>query len=64
MRLLLESAMKRRPEASTATPEGAFRDAEIAGPPSPEKPWVPFPATVVMSPPGDADASAVAPVRR
>src|ERR1700683_507561 len=50
IRLLYLSAMKIFPEASTATPEGLFNDAEVAGPPSPDKPAVPLPATVVMIP--------------
>jgi hypothetical protein len=47
--------MKRFPEASTAILVGRARlnDAEVAGPPSPELPGVPLPATVVMIPPGD-----------
>src|SRR5665213_2281490 len=45
--------MKRSPEPSTAIPSGAYSEAEVAGPKSPEKPWVPLPATVVMVPPGD-----------
>ena len=50
IRLLKVSAMKRFPAASTATPLGSFNDAEVAGPPSPEKPSTPLPATVVMMP--------------
>src|SRR5580692_8446185 len=55
MRLLLVSAIKRLPEASTATLAGLFNNAEVAGPPSPEKlplftPSAPLPATVVMTP--------------
>jgi hypothetical protein len=42
--------MKRFLEASTATPLMLFNDAEVAGPPSPEKPRDPLPATVVMMP--------------
>ena len=49
-RPLLESAMKRLPAESTATPLGPFRAALVAGPPSPEKPSFPLPATVVMIP--------------
>ena len=41
IRLLMVSAMKRFPEASTATPLGKLNDAEVAGPPSPEKPDAP-----------------------
>src|ERR1019366_2526671 len=50
IRLFLESAMKRFPEASAAIPRGSYNDSEVAAPPSPEKPAVPFPATVVMMP--------------
>jgi hypothetical protein len=53
IRLLPESGMKRSPEASTATPPGPNNDAEVALPPSPEKPAVPLPATVVMMPLAD-----------
>ena len=47
--------MKRFPEVSKATPVGLFNSAEVAGPPSPEKPPVykpeiPLPATVVTIP--------------
>ena len=52
IRSLKVSAMNRSPEASVATPWGAYRDANVANPPSPEKPWFPLPATVVMVPPG------------
>jgi hypothetical protein len=48
----MPSEMKMSPEESTATPYGAASSAEVAGPPSPEKPlllWVP--ATVVITPP-------------
>ncbi len=38
--------MTRFPEWSTATDEGKPRFAAVAGPPSPEKPGVPVPATV------------------
>ena len=53
MRLLARSEMYRFPEASTARPFGVFNDADVAGPPSPEKPWVPLPATVEIIPLGD-----------
>src|ERR1039458_6074014 len=53
IRLLPLSATKRFPEASTATPLGPFNSAEVAGPPSPEKPLLPLPATVVMMPLAD-----------
>src|SRR5664280_2025204 len=44
--------MYRLPAASTARPIGATRHAWVAGPPSPQKPLVPLPATVVMVPSG------------
>ncbi len=48
---LLVSAMKRFPKLSTATPEGSFNVALVAGPPSPEyQQEVPVPATVEMTP--------------
>ena len=51
MRLLAVSAMYRLPAESTATPrEGLFNCALVAGPLSPPKPGVPFPATVVITP--------------
>ncbi len=51
MRLLKVSARYRLPAASTATPPGSLRVALVAGPPSPENPTLPLPATVVMIPP-------------
>src|SRR6266404_5481246 len=45
--------MKRFPEASTATAAGWHSDAEVACPPSPEKPDFPLPATVVITPFGE-----------
>jgi hypothetical protein len=57
IRLFPVSVTKRFPEASTATPWGMYNDAEVAGPPSPEKPLhggehaPTVPATVVMMPP-------------
>ncbi len=42
--------MKRLPDPSTATPDGQASWALVAAPPSPEKPCVPVPATVVMIP--------------
>ena len=51
IRLLPESAMYRFPAASTAIPSGNRSWAAVAGPPSPENPLVPLPATVVMVPP-------------
>src|SRR5437016_802664 len=53
IRLLKVSAIKRFPEASTATPIGRFNAAEAAGPLSPENPAVPLPANVMITP--DAD---------
>src|SRR6516165_9706379 len=50
MRRLNESAMYRLPAESTATLSGLDNLALIAGPLSPLKPAVPFPATVVMTP--------------
>ena len=47
---LRESAMNTLPEESTATPVGVFNVAAVAGPPSPEEPAVPVPASVVMIP--------------
>src|SRR5664280_654782 len=51
-RLLPASAMYRLPAASTNRPYGMSRHAWVAGPPSPQKPLVPLPATVVMVPSG------------
>ena len=48
MRLLLVSAIKISPLASTATPWGLLNLAAVATWPSPEKPAVPLPATVMM----------------
>src|ERR1019366_6166739 len=42
--------MYRLPAASTAAPEGTNNSALVAGPPSPEKSGVPFPATVLIMP--------------
>ena len=42
--------MKRSPDASTATSEGASSSAAVAGPPSPAKPATPLPASVVITP--------------
>src|SRR5947199_199911 len=50
IRLLPKSAMKRFPDPSTATPDGPASRADVAGPPSPLKPDVPLPATVVIKP--------------
>src|ERR1700675_47758 len=49
-RLLPESATYRLPAKSTATLEGEFNWALVAGPLSPLKPVVPFPATAVIAP--------------
>src|SRR6266700_8335571 len=46
IRLLPVSTTSRSPAASTATPSGRLSSAPRAGPPSPENPPVPFPATV------------------
>src|SRR5664280_592050 len=51
-RLLAKLAMYRLPAASTNRPYGMFRHVWVAGPPSPQKPLVPLPATVVMVPSG------------
>jgi hypothetical protein len=50
MRLLLKSAMKRLLKPSTTTAAGAASCAAVAGPPSPLKPYVPVPATVLITP--------------
>ena len=51
IRLLFVSAIYRLPAPSMATPPGGFAScALVAGPPSPEKPAVPFHATVVIIP--------------
>ena len=42
------------PDASTATPTGKYRPADVASPPSPVYPLVPSPATVVMIPSPDS----------
>src|SRR5579871_2203440 len=52
IRLFRVSAMYTLPAASTATARGPLSMALVASPPSPEKPAWPFPATVVMVPPG------------
>ena len=49
-RLLKLSAMKIWPTLFTRMPEGKFNCAEVAGPLSPEKPGVPVPAMVEMTP--------------
>ena len=50
MRLFSVSPMYRLPAESTATPVRSLNWALVAGPPSPLKPCVPFPATVVITP--------------
>ena len=50
MRLLPWSPIYKLPTASTARPSGRASCALVAGPPSPEYPSEPFPATVVMMP--------------
>src|SRR5438876_199005 len=50
MRELYPSAKNRFPARSRATPADAYSQALMAGPPSPEKPKPPAPATVVMIP--------------
>jgi hypothetical protein len=50
IRSLSVSEIRRSPALSTATPCGWPSSAPMAGPPSPEYPYVPFPATVVMAP--------------
>src|SRR5580658_4888265 len=50
MRKLPESALYRLPAESTATLEGPDNCALVAGPLSPLKPCLPFPATVVITP--------------
>src|SRR5271157_3239593 len=49
-RLPDRSAMKRLPAASTATPNGKFREASAAGPLSPVDDAAPLPATSVRMP--------------
>src|SRR5262249_57417908 len=50
MRALPVSALKRFPALSTATALGPVNCALMAGPPSPEDPGEPLPASVVMIP--------------
>src|SRR3974377_321638 len=52
IRLLLKSAMKRLPAQSKARPVGELSFAEVAGPPSPEKPSDAVPTTVLITPSG------------
>src|SRR6266404_3614358 len=49
-RALPTSAMKRLPAVSAARPRGSLSRALAAGPPSPEKPAWPVPATVRIVP--------------
>ena len=49
-RLLSVSAINRLPSLSRTMPQGKLRLAPVANPPSPEKPFIPFPTTVVMMP--------------
>src|SRR6266545_749852 len=51
--LLASSDMYTPPSRPAATPLGLLKVAAVAGPPSPEFPQLPFPAIVVMMPPGD-----------
>src|SRR5260221_8201271 len=44
--------MNRWPDESTATPTGKLNCADVAGPPSPEKPPTPAPATALIPPEG------------
>src|ERR1039457_3665409 len=50
MRTPSVSAIYKSPAVSTATPKGLFSWALVAGPLSPPKLIVPFPATVVITP--------------
>src|SRR5204863_287269 len=50
-RLFAVSAIRVAPFAAIATATGALKPAAVAGPPSPLKPAVPVPATVVIAPP-------------
>ena len=51
-RLFCSSAISRSPEGVTAMPFGALSRAALAGPPSPESPRIPSPASVVITPSG------------
>src|SRR5262245_12546533 len=53
IRELPVSAIRNPPAGSAATPLGAEIAAAVAGPPSPENPDVPLPATVVIMPVAD-----------
>ena len=50
MRLFSLSAIRNPPSGVIAMPPGDESCAALAGPPSPAKPWMPLPATVVMTP--------------
>ena len=50
IRSFLVSRINTLPLVSTHSPLGSFKEARIAGPPSPPKPAVPFPAIVAMIP--------------
>ena len=52
-RLLPRSAIRKPPSAVGSTSSGQFSRALVAGPPSPEYPAVPVPATVVICPLGE-----------
>ena len=52
MRELNMSVTKRRPDASSVTPQVSAISAAAAGPPSPEKPKIPLPAMVAIFPLG------------
>src|SRR2546425_132691 len=56
--------MYRFPAPSTATPDGWYSCAAVAAPPSPPKPYVPLPATVVISPVAAVTAGGACPARR
>jgi hypothetical protein len=52
IRWLPTSAIRKPPSGVGATANGMFSSADVAGPPSPLKPWTPVPATVVIVPLG------------
>jgi hypothetical protein len=52
MRLLPVSAIRNEPSGRAATSRGALSVAPVAASPSPPKPALPFPATVVITPAG------------
>src|SRR5581483_6094872 len=53
IRWLSESAIQMLPAPSTLAPRSKLSSAFVAGPPSPEKPAFPVPATVEMMPSGE-----------